>query len=252
MKEIKAMIVDDEALARINIRQALEDHEHWNIVAELDNGKELKTILKKYKPDVIFLDIKMPGKSGMALAKELLSLKSCPLIVFVTAYDEYAVNAFELCAFDYLLKPFNDQRFKKTILRLESVLNQPEHDKFLQKWQSKQLNSIGKLTQIIIRSIGSIRIIEIEDVFWFSSNGNYVEVHHKEGMHLHRASLNYLESHLVSDKFCRVHRSAIIKLKEVKELKTMDDNSYVIILSNGNEVKLSSAYKNKLFSLLGL
>ncbi len=252
MNEFRALIVDDEALARVNIRQAIEPFKHWHVVGELHNGKELMTLIDQTNPDVIFLDIQMPGTNGMALAKMLMQVESCPHVVFVTAYDEYAVSAFELCAFDYLLKPFDDERFAQTIHRLEAFLKQPEEQKVLQQYQQQQLNSINKLENIIIRSIGSIRIIAVDNVFGFYACGNYVEVHHAEGMHLHRVSLTFLETQLAASQFCRVHRSAIVKLSEVKEIKTLDDNSHQLILSNGSEVKISSAYKSRLFDRLGL
>jgi len=252
MSKIKALIVDDEALARVNIREALEPHKKWQVVGELNSGKELFVMIKQTKPAVIFLDIQMPGTNGMGLATQLMNEDYCPQIIFVTAFDEYAVNAFELCAFDYLLKPFDDERFNKTIQRLESYFQQPNDQISIQQWQKKQINSVQSLDKILIRSIGSIRIIAIEDVYSFHSSGNYVEVHHLEGIHLHRISLSFLETKLDPEGFCRVHRSAIVKLSEVKEVKVLDDNSHQLILSNNSVVKISAAYKPRFFDRLGL
>lgn len=252
MDKFKALIVDDEALARVNIRQALDSYENWQVVGELHNGKELSTMIKQTEPTVVFLDIQMPSTSGIELAAQLMNEENCPQIVFVTAYDEYAVNAFELCAFDYLLKPFDDERFMKTIKRLESNLIATKDHRYIKAWQKKQFSSEQNLDKILIRSIGSIRIIAVEDIYSFHSCGNYVEVHHIEGMHLHRISLSFLETKLDSVQFCRVHRSAIVRLSEIKEIKVLDDNSHQLVLSNGIEVKISVAYKNKVFDRLGL
>ncbi|MFK8012965.1 MAG: LytR/AlgR family response regulator transcription factor [Marinicellaceae bacterium] len=252
MDNIKALIVDDEALARVNIREALEPYENWQIVGELNSGKELLSVCDKTRPDVVFLDIQMPGVDGINLAKKLIESQFDPYVIFVTAYDEYAVNAFELCAFDYLLKPFDDERLLKTIQRFESYLNQNNGLKPLQKWQKNQLNSNKNLDKLIIRSIGSIRIIAIDNVSCFYASGNYVEVYHNEGMHLHRVSLSFLETRLNPEEFVRVHRSAIVKLTEIKELNTLDDNTCELLISNGECVKVSSSYKIKLFKTLGI
>ncbi len=252
MNKIKVLIVDDEALARINIREALEPYENWQVVGELNNGKELFSVVEQTRPTVIFLDIQMPGANGMELAEKLMDEDQCPQIIFVTAYDEYAVNAFELCAFDYLLKPFDDERFMKTIQRLESSLTQTNDQISMKRWQKRQINSAQYLDKILIRSIGSIRIIAVDDVYSFHSCGNYVEVHHLEGMHLHRVSLSFLETKLAPEDFCRVHRSAIVKLSEVKELKILDDNSHQLVLSNEVVVKVSAAYRTRFFDRLGL
>ncbi|MCX7553646.1 LytTR family DNA-binding domain-containing protein [Marinicella sp. S1101] len=250
MTEIKALIVDDEALARINIRAALQEHSRWQVVAELHSGRELFKVIESTQPDVIFLDVQMPGKNGLMLAQEIMALKHAPLVVFITAFDEYAVNAFELSAVDYLLKPFDDERFAQTIMRLESQLSQPNEQ--LQHWQKQQLQSEGPIEKLVIRAVGSIKIISVENVYLFKSCGNYAEVHHAEGMDLHRVSLSHLENRLADSDFCRVHRSAIVRLAAVKELKTIDENSQHIILTDGKKVKLSSAYKHRLFSRLGL
>ncbi len=249
MQQIKALIVDDEALARVNIRAALQGFSNWLVVGELHHGKELTRVCDVTQPDVVFLDIQMPGDNGMTLAETMMQGARPPLIVFVTAYDAFAVDAFELQAFDYLLKPFDDERFAQTIKRVEAQLSLP--DSALRHWQLSQLQGREKLDQLVIRSIGSIKIIPLVDVIRFQSCGNYVEVHHKEGMDLHRVSLNHLETRLDAAEFARVHRSSVVKLNQIKELKTIDDHHH-LILANGDEVKISPAYKGRLFERMGI
>ncbi len=251
MDEIKALIIDDEPLARINIREALQPHPHWQVVGELSSGQDLPQVMAQLQPDVIFLDIQMPGEDGIEIARQLMQAEHCPHIIFVTAYDEYAVNAFELSALDYLLKPFDDERFNVSIERLEQLLHSQSQLQPLQRWQKHQLKSQQKLDKILIRSVGSIRIVPIEEVFWFASCGNYVEVHHQQGMHLHRVSLSFLETKLDGHDFCRVHRSAIVKTSVIKEVITADDQ-HRLLLINGDEVRVSPAYKERLWARLEL
>ncbi len=249
---INAIIVDDEVLARINIREALKLHPKWHVMTELADGEQLQTALKHTNPDVIFLDIQMPGDNGINIARKLLQAKTKALIIFITAFNQYAVQAFELYAIDYLLKPFNDKRFAQAITRAEEHLTFSQSHNSLKNWQAKHLGTDIKIDKIIIRSSGSIRIISIKDIFFFASSGNYVEVHHEDGIHLHRVQLKFLEAKLNPQQFCRVHRSAIVKLSEVKELKSLEDNQYSVLLSNGKNVKVSSTFRTNLMNQLGI
>ncbi len=252
INKINAIIVDDEVLARINVREALKLHPKWHVMTELSDGEQLHTALEYTNPDVIFLDIQMPGENGINIAKKLLQTKTEALIIFITAFNQFAVQAFELYAIDYLLKPFNDKRFAQAITRAEEYLTCDQSPSFLKNWQAKHLGSDEKIDKIIIRSSGSIRIILIKDIYFFASSGNYVEVHHEDGIHLHRVQLKFLEAKLNPQQFCRVHRSAIVKLSEVKELKSLEDNQYSVLLSNGKSVKVSSTFRANLMSRLGI
>lgn len=252
MINVNSIIVDDEDLARVNIREALKDYPNWNIQAELNNANTLYEIIKKLRPDVVFLDIKMPGKKGIDVVKKLLHLDLCPHIIFITAFDDYAIQAFELYAVDYLLKPFNNKRFELAINRAEEIIENERISDSLKHWQKKHFNTANKLDKIIIRSIGSIKFITIQEVYWFGSSGNYVEVHHHGGVHLHRVQLVFLESQLDMKDFLRIHRSAIVKISEVKEFKILEDNRYRVLLSNGDTVKVSLRYKDNLLKRLGI
>lgn len=252
---VRALIVDDEALARLNIRAALADYPQWQIAAELANGQELFEQLHRTPIDVLFLDIQMPGISGLELARKITALPKAPLIIFVTAYDHYAVEAFELFALDYLLKPFDDERFQRCLQRAEQALSHGSHRYYQNLWRhhtSQDEGASTALSQLVIRSVGSIRLVPMADVRWFAASGNYVEVHHREGMHLHRVSLSYLEQQLEPSQFCRVHRGALVKLSEVREFHSLADDQYRVILSDGSPVKVSSSYKSVLLERLGI
>ncbi|GAA6136713.1 LytTR family DNA-binding domain-containing protein [Arenicella sp. 4NH20-0111] len=251
IKKYTAVIVDDEALARANIRAALSQFPNWEVASELGSGEQLTQVISSLKPDVIFLDIRIPKENGIEIAERLNRENVESLIIFVTAYDDYAVEAFELFALDYLLKPFDDNRMKQTLERAEERLNNPPAA--LQLSELKQHISGDKSTidKLIIRSVGSLRIVPLEDIFWLGSSGNYVEVHHRHGMHLHRVNLSYLESKLDPDVFCRTHRSAIVRLSEAREFKALPDDKYCLILTDGTTVKVSKSHKDELLDKLG-
>ncbi|MCO7223152.1 LytTR family DNA-binding domain-containing protein [Pleionea sp. CnH1-48] len=251
MNKIQCVIVDDEPLARLNVRESLSRFEHWNIVAEFESGEGVEEIIKTNHIDVIFLDIQMPGQDGLSLAKRLFNMESRPLIVFITAFDNYALQAFELYAIDYLLKPFDNERFKNSIERAEKQVANAKTSEQLHNQQQQYFDKSISLDRLVIRSTGSIRIIQVADILWLASEGNYVQVHHSEGCHLHRVSLSFMEKHLGSDVFYRVHRKAIVRLSEVRELKTLADGKYQLILSNGDHVNVSKSYKDGLLDKLG-
>jgi len=243
LNSINAIIVDDEALARLNLIEAIKDHPHWKLVAELSNANRLLETIDAHNADVLFLDIDMPGESGVDAAKKLTKLTTkIPHIVFVTAFDDYAIQAFEFYALDYILKPFDTERFKQCVARVDMlVANQqtfpPNYEHFLNN---------KYLKKIIIKSTASIRVIDVENIFWLGTNGNYVEVHHTEGCHLHRGSLSNLIDFLDPKVFCRVHRQVVIRIDLARELKSTSDNKNRLVLANGDSVNVSDHYKAEL------
>lgn len=241
-------LVDDEPLARINLRKAIDQFTSWKVILELENGQDLETYAAQLKPDLIFLDIKMPKRNGLAAANGLLSLESPPLIVFVSAYSEHALQAFELFAIDYLLKPFSDERFIQTVARIDKFSSTSNAYRQIID-QQKSLSLDKKYLQVlIVRSVGLIQIVDLKDVVWFRGCGNYVEVVLTQEKILHRVSINFLEENLDPDLFVRCHRSAIVRLAAIKSIKTQDDSQLVIDLKNGDTTKLSPTYKDKLLS----
>ena len=253
---IRALLVDDEDWARANIKAALSPYQLWHVVAEWSVAGDLPTLMKQQKIDVVFLDIQMPGKDGLSLAREWMALPQCPLIIFVTAFDEHAVQAFELAAMDYLLKPFSDTRFRQCLLRAEQALHKRSYTALQTAWldlsSAFSTEQQVYLQQLVIRSVGSVRLVNMSQVYWLAASGNYVSVHHSEGVHLHRVTLSFLEKQLDPNVFCRVHRSAMVKISEVREVQNLADDRHQLVLANGDTVSVSETYKPILFSRLGL
>ncbi len=244
------ILVDDEPLARINLRRAIEQFTDWKIVLELENGEGIEDYVEQLKPSLVFLDIRMPKRNGLSAADGLLKLTNPPLIVFVSAYSEYALEAFELYALDYLLKPFSDERYKQTVDRLNSVAgNSRVRGQILQQ-QVAYTQEKKYLQVLIVRSIGVIQIVDIKDVLWFQGSGNYVEVMLTNEQILHRVSIGFLEENLDPRQFVRCHRSAIVRVAAVKEIKTLDDGQMILGLKNGDTTKLSATYKANLFAMI--
>ena len=249
----KVIIVDDESPARANIRYSLEDYPEWEVIAECSRGEQVFQTVEQLKPDVVFLDIKMPGINGLTVGKQLQTLDSPPLIVFVTAFDAHAIEAFEMCALDYLLKPFDDDRFNKTIKRLKKMLL----GHITQSNQVNQLDHISSkskqpLKTLIVRSVGRIQLIEVNKIKWLSTAGNYVELHLKDNVILHRVSLSKLENHLPNDDFFRIHRTAMVRISQIQEFITLADGQYAVKLKTGESINVSQSYKEKLLFRLGI
>ncbi|TQV86796.1 response regulator transcription factor [Exilibacterium tricleocarpae] len=244
MTKLRAVIIDDEPLARLNISDALGAFPEISVVGEFSNGDIPSETLAILMPDILFLDIEMPTVNGIELASRILATHQHTAIIFVTAYDKYAVQAFDLHAIDYLLKPFDSPRFAQAVERAKTNLSLISP--YLAAEQLKQLTHSPYITRLIIKTTGSVRVIAVDDIRWLRSSGNYVEVHHREGMHLHRTTLAFIEKHIDNSIFCKVHRTAIVRLGEIKEIKVSDHNKYSIVLHSGDNVPLSKVYREKL------
>ncbi len=244
-----AFIVDDETMARGNLIDALEQHGGWNVLQSLPSGEHLVAEVIKHQPDVVFLDIQMPGDDGMAIAKRLLRLQQAPLIVFVTAHSQYAVEAFELYAVDYLLKPFNDDRLAQCVARLEHQLD--NHDAIDQA-RSAQTAWAESLTldRLVIKSSTSVRIIETAQILWLATNGNYVDIHHTDGKHLIRASLKHLLDRLPTGEFIQLHRGYAARASLIRELKAGDGERQSAVLATGDTLPVGKSYRHALLDKL--
>ena len=252
MNPISAIIIDDEPLARANIRQALKQSSHWHVVSELSSSAQALSTIASVQPQVAFVDIQMPGLSGIEIVQQLTSAKSSPLVVFVTAFDQYAIQAFELFAFDYLLKPFDDRRFQQTVERIEFCLANADQRQEIQRHQVAYSAQEQPLKRLVIRSVGSIRIVNTCDIFWLRASGNYVEVGHRDGIHLQRVQLSFLEKHLDQSQVFRTHRSAIVALGEVAEYRHGNDDNGLVVTRDGSEIPVSSRHRERLFQRLGI
>jgi two-component system LytT family response regulator len=250
---IRALIADDELLARKFIRRMLKQDPEIEIVAECGNGAEAVAIIRKEKPDLVFLDIQMPEMNGFAVL-DAVKLEHLPEIIFTTAYESYAIRAFELHALDYLLKPFDQVRFKAALkYAKERFHSQQEEEKRLQI--GTLLESIRAqqqyLDRVIIRADGRITFLQTREIDWLEADDKYVHLHTGKGTRMVRQTLSAIEEQLDPRKFVRVHRSAMVNTDRIKELQPLFNGEHSVILEDGTRLTLSRKYKEKLFELLG-
>jgi two-component system LytT family response regulator len=246
---VRYLIVDDEPPGRANLRLALGAHPDWQLVAECDGTAAARTILAAQEVDVIFLDIQMPAESGLVLAREISRLRAPPLIVFVTAYSEHAIDAFEVHALDYLLKPLNDARLAQAVERIGAMLGQRQREAYGAALRD-YVDAGARLERINVRSVGRIEQILVADILWIESAGNYVELHLAGRTVLHRITLNRIETLLAPADFLRVHRGAIVRRSEIARLDTVGDGSYRLTLRCGATVGVSERYLGALKSAM--
>ncbi|MEP7269880.1 MAG: LytTR family DNA-binding domain-containing protein [Acidobacteriota bacterium] len=250
---MKVLIADDEGLARRRIRDMLRDQQQIEIVGECANGPETVLAIEKLSPDLVFLDVQMPGLSGIEIAGALKG-ESRPMIIFVTAYDQYAVRAFEVHAVDYLLKPFDRQRFAQTIERAKTELSARRG-----RLASDQILSLlGEmrarpqyLDRLLIRNNDRVFIIKTDEIDWIEAEGNYIRIHFGKQSSLLRETLSNLVGQLDPRKFSRIHRSQIVNVDRIQELQPWTHRDHRIILRNGTQLMLSRTYRDQLYQLLG-
>jgi two-component system LytT family response regulator len=251
---VRYLIVDDEAPSRANLRLALASHPDWQLLAECDGAASARAALAAHDIDVIFLDIQMPFESGLVLAREISRLRAPPLIVFATAYSEHAVDAFEVHALDYLLKPLNDARLAQAVERIGAMLGQRQREAYGAAVRDYVEAGVGqavtRLERINVRSVGRIEQIRVDDILRIESAGNYVELHLEGRTVLHRITLNRLEALLAPGEFLRVHRSAIVRRGQIARLETVGDGSYRLTLRCGATVAVSERYLGALKSAM--
>ncbi len=248
--KIHALIVDDEEPSRVNLLYALAVHANWEVVGECGSASEARAALAARQVDVVFLDIQMPGESGLALARELCTQAEPPLVIFVTAFNHYAVEAFEVHALDYLLKPFHDQRLAQTLDRAAQLLalhQRPAYGRALRAYlEAEQASAnpaqVAYWQQLTVRSVGQLECVLLADVRWMSSAGNYVELHTAGRTILHRQPLGHLETHLDPATFIRVHRATIVRREQCASLAVVGDGSYELLLRCGDKLAVSKRY----------
>lgn len=253
--KIRVLIVDDEPLARVGIRQLLETELDFVIVGEASNGLEAIASLEKLSPDLVFLDIQMPRLDGFSFI-EKINAKHLPEIVFVTAYDEHAIHAFEAGALDYVLKPVNEERFQKTLERIRHRVFSDEN-KFFENKISDLINKLKPaeekfLERIAIKKNERIRFLNVEKIDWIYSQGNYIEIHWAHEKFLLRETMDGIENKLNPKDFVRIRRSTIVRISQIKELQTLLNGEYSIVLKDGTEHNSSRYYRKNLENLLKL
>lgn len=247
---ISAVIIDDEPIARKIIRDYLKNNESIDIIGECGNGADAVVMILEKKPDLIFLDIQMPEMDGFEVI-ETLGIDNLPFIIFVTAYDRYAIKAFEINALDYLLKPFDDDRFYSSISRAVQHIQTKRNYKselfnLLKGYKKKQ----KYLNKVLIKTGGRYLLLKTGDIQYLEAAADYVKVFtEKNESFLIRDTMNNLENRLNPDIFLRIHRSYIANIECIKEFQPWDKNNYIVVLKNGKELKLSRKYKERLFQI---
>lgn len=236
--KISTLIADDEKLARSNLTILLRRDPDIEIVSECGSGAEALSQIRSKRPDLVFLDVQMPECDGFDVL-ELLGGEQPPALVFVTAYDQYALRAFEAGALDYLLKPFSNVRFAKALDRAKERVR-------LGKDRSR------KVDRFVIKNAGEVLFLKISEIDWIEAADYYACLHVGPRTHLIRRSMSDLDRDLDQSAFCRIHRSTIVNLNRIRGLKLCEDGEYGVQLDNGNTLRLSRRYRRQLQSRLGL
>jgi len=244
--KIRALIVDDEPLARQRIRLLAREEPSLELIGECDNAVDALAAIERDSPDLLFLDVQMPEMDGFKLLQQV-PRERLPLVVFTTAYDEHAVQAFEAHALDYLLKPFQPERFRSAVARAHEHLVNREASAaargLLDLLAARQISAtptaVQYLTRLTIKNDGKLAVIRTAEVDSIESAGNYVSVNTGKASHILRESLNGLEKQLDPEKFLRVSRSAIVNLDRVKELQPMFKGEHIIVLQNGKRLPMT-------------
>ena len=254
MAELRALIVDDEPLVREGLRDYLADEPGIAVAGECANGLEALAVLERAAPpvDVVFLDVQMPELDGLELARALLP--DGPAIVFVTAFSEHAIRAFELNAVDYLLKPFDRERLRGALDRVRSrqaSRAQAELAERLTVVLDELRRERGYADRLLVKHDGRIRFVPVTDLEWVEAADNYVRLHARGERHLLRETIRSLEGRLDPARFARVHRSAIVNLARVRELQPTFNGEYAILLDSGAKLTLSRSYRDAVRARLG-
>ena len=248
--KLRTLIVDDESLAREGVRMLLEKDPDVGVVLECADGHAAVDLITKEKPDLVFLDVQMPEMSGVEVVASV-GVKKMPNTIFITAYDKYAVQAFEFNALDYLLKPYTNERFARALERAKTQLrNSHEPSQQFSALLDHLSSDTNRLERLVVKSGGRISFVNVHDIDWIEAADMYVRLHVGREAHLIRGSLTALEAWLDPAKFLRIQRSIIVNLSRVKELHPLFHGEYVITLNDGTELNSGRSYRNKLQTLL--
>ncbi|MGH7599175.1 MAG: LytR/AlgR family response regulator transcription factor [bacterium] len=253
MEKIRVLIVDDEPIAREGLRTLLSAEGNVEIIGECRNGREAVQAIRVQAPDLVFLDVQMPKMNGLEVIEQI-GVAQMPAVVFVTAYDQYALQAFEINAMDYLLKPFDEERFQKTLQRARKHFQQ-QNAQNLQERLAAVLDHFGndqpkRPKRFVVKSAGRIFFVNVDEIDWIAAAGNYVQLHVGPQSHLLRQTMDAIEAMLDAEKFLRIRRSAIIHVERIKELKPLSKGEYQIILRDGTQLASSRRYRAKLDIIL--
>lgn len=245
---IRILLIDDEPLARDLVRHYLKQYPAMEVVAECENGFEGLKAIQELKPDLVFLDIEMPRLTGL----EMLELvEEPPVVIFTTAYQEYAIRAFELNALDYLLKPFTPERFKKALDKVEERLrHRADEQQRLKAFIEEPPLRNATLDRVVVKTVNAIKVIPVEQILYLETQDDYVMIYTEEGKFLKQQTMKYFEGVLNPLDFIRIHRSYIVHIPQIVKIEPYDKTSYQMVLKNGVRLPISrsgyTALKKKL------
>jgi two-component system LytT family response regulator len=240
MSTFRTIIVEDEKPARELLKAYLSDFQSVELIGEYDNGFDGLKAINEAKPDAVFLDVQMPKLTGFEM---LEVLEHHPEVIFTTAYDQYAIKAFELNALDYLLKPFSKERFAEAITKLETRLKKPgatgTEKSGIEKLKIHLADSDEKLHRVVIKKSGKIHVISTDDINFLEAQDDYVMIYTDEGKYLKQQTMKYFENHLDKEQFVRVHRSYITNISCIERIEPYEKTNFILILKDGNKVPVS-------------
>lgn len=245
--------MDDEVLARRRIKTFLASETDVEVIGECANGCEAAAAIETLTPDLLFLDIELPSLSGIEVLQELPS-DAVPSVIFVTAHTDYTLQAFELHAIDYLLKPFSEERFRQAIARVRRQRHGATPSETQQRLLSL-LTDLGasktSVERLIVNVNDRVLLLPTHEIDWIEAQGNYALIHAKGKTYLLRETLNNLSARLDAQRFFRIHRSTLVNIERIKKLQLMFGGQYAVILHDGTELTLSRSYREKLLQRFG-
>ena len=250
MTKIRTLVVDDEPIARARMVSLLREESDIELVGECTNGHQAASAIQSMNPDLLFLDIQMPEGDGLSLARTIQS-NGAPAVVFVTAYDEYALRAFEVHALDYLLKPFSAERFRSALGHAREHVSQRRKMDDLSTTSPALREAPPRRNRLMIKSGGRIHFVRMTDIDWCEAAGNYVRIHVAHQEHLVRDTMSRLETELDPLQFVRIHRSTIVNVDRIQEMQSSFNGEYVVLLRTGTRLTLSRGYRDSLQARLG-
>lgn len=254
MSALRVLLVDDEPLVRRGVRAFLADERDVEVVAEARNGTEAVEGIRAHAPDLVFLDVQMPGLDGFGVVAEV-GAERMPAVVFVTAFDEYALRAFEVHAVDYLLKPFDEPRFRTALGRARERLaarRQPHAaDPALAALLAELRPRTRHADRLLVKGNERVLVVEVEDVDYVEAADNYVRLHTRSGRHLMRETIKAMEARLDPGRFVRIHRSVIVNLTRVRELQPLFNGEMAVVLKDGTTLTMSRGYRDAFVERFG-
>lgn len=257
---MRTLIVDDEPLARRGLRVLLQRTDDVEVVAECRNGREATEAITRIAPDLVFLDIQMPGKTGFEVIAEIEESK-CPYIIFVTAFDKFALQAFDVRALDYLLKPINEERVHAALSRARTALSNTRDDSLIRRFLQVALemrpshSNNGVTTgidRLPVKANGKVMVVRVVDIDWIEADHDYVTLHVGEKSWLLRETIAHIEVQLALSGFVRIHRSALVNVDRVRELRPRSKGEFDVVLANGTQLKMTRNYRAAVERLVGL